>query len=119
MGLTLQEGALGCEKVVTLSVLSTCPDCTGSGVLPGARVEDCRVCRGCGEVLRTQRSVTGEHKCAASLLHRLCCHTQVWRKVSNDFLFGKGSRQNGSCWAGCVLSLTALVLCTFRLSIST
>jgi molecular chaperone DnaJ len=52
--LGFEEAALGVEKKVTITRLSTCTPCGGSGAAPGTTPERCPACQGSGEV-RFQR----------------------------------------------------------------
>lgn len=52
--LDLEEAAFGCEKPIRFSVLSTCPQCQGSGAKPGTQMKTCGTCHGSGQ-LRAQQ----------------------------------------------------------------
>ncbi|CAJ1383123.1 unnamed protein product [Effrenium voratum] len=42
------EAAQGCEKMISLRLKQTCPDCRGSGAREGTTWSKCRVCKGTG-----------------------------------------------------------------------
>ena len=56
--LTFEEAAFGVEKEIDLSRTETCPECKGSGCMPGTAPETCPDCRGNG-VVRIQRGGGG------------------------------------------------------------
>ena len=57
--LTLEEAALGVEREVEVSTLTTCHDCEGSGARPGTSPITCEDCNGAGEVRTVRRTVLG------------------------------------------------------------
>jgi molecular chaperone DnaJ len=57
--LTLEEAALGVEREVEVSTLTTCPDCEGSGARPGTSPVTCEDCSGTGEIRTVRRTVLG------------------------------------------------------------
>jgi len=48
VNLTFQQAAKGVEKEMFVSIMDTCPTCTGSGAQPGTRPERCPSCNGTG-----------------------------------------------------------------------
>jgi len=52
---TLEEVALGAEKVVALPKVEPCPACDGTGAEPGG-LSSCPSCGGAGQIVREQRS---------------------------------------------------------------
>ncbi|MGH2750418.1 MAG: molecular chaperone DnaJ [Actinomycetota bacterium] len=57
--LTLEEAALGAEREVEVTTLSTCPDCLGSGAAPGTSPVTCEDCSGTGEIRTVRRTMLG------------------------------------------------------------
>jgi molecular chaperone DnaJ len=57
--LTLEEAAVGVEKIIDVRRLDTCPDCFGTGAERGSSPERCPTCGGAGEVSYSQRTVFG------------------------------------------------------------
>lgn len=52
--ISFSQAAHGDEVSITLPKHVECPDCTGSGAAPDAKIETCRHCRGTGQVRRNQ-----------------------------------------------------------------
>jgi molecular chaperone DnaJ len=52
--LTFEEAAFGCKKKVEISRNEICGSCHGSGAAPGTSPKQCPMCRGTGEVQRSQ-----------------------------------------------------------------
>ncbi|KAK9811356.1 hypothetical protein WJX72_002376 [[Myrmecia] bisecta] len=59
VALSFQEAALGTDRIVYFSAKQICPDCEGSCARDGSAVEKCQVCRGFGEVLKSQNTKLG------------------------------------------------------------
>ena len=57
--LGFEEAVFGCEKVLEIPRLETCPHCKGSGAEPGTTPVRCPQCQGAGEVRRMQQSILG------------------------------------------------------------
>ena len=49
--ITLEEAALGTEKIITVPRYETCSTCSGSGAKPGTKKNTCPVCRGQGRTV--------------------------------------------------------------------
>ena len=67
---------------VTLSALRQCPQCQGSGGIPGGRSERCQVCKGQGDFFKTTATPTGRlstlqtcPNCGGKGLHVVDCCT--------------------------------------------
>jgi molecular chaperone DnaJ len=58
--LTLKDVAHGVKKKLRVSLLDTCPECSGSGAEAGSSPSVCGVCSGAGEERHVQRSVFGQ-----------------------------------------------------------
>jgi molecular chaperone DnaJ len=52
--LTFEEAAFGCKKKVEITRNELCGSCHGSGSAPGTSPKQCPMCRGTGEVQRSQ-----------------------------------------------------------------
>ena len=57
--LDFEEAVFGCEKVIEVTRLETCPHCQGTGAEPGTQPIRCPQCNGTGEVRRVQQSLLG------------------------------------------------------------
>lgn len=57
--LTLEEVAVGVERIVRLSRMETCESCGGSGAAAGSQPETCSTCHGSGQVRRQQTGFFG------------------------------------------------------------
>ena len=57
--LTLEEAALGVQRDVEVTTLTTCPDCEGSGARPGTSPVTCEDCNGTGEIRSVRRTMLG------------------------------------------------------------
>ncbi|HZK50636.1 MAG TPA: molecular chaperone DnaJ [Actinomycetota bacterium] len=57
--LTLEEAALGIERDVEVTTLTTCLDCEGSGARPGTSPVTCEDCGGTGEIRTVRRTMLG------------------------------------------------------------
>ncbi|HEX6575408.1 MAG TPA: molecular chaperone DnaJ [Gemmatimonadaceae bacterium] len=60
MPLRLAEVETGVEKTVTVKLLTSCDNCSGTGAEPGTSVQRCTTCAGAGEVRRAQKSFFGQ-----------------------------------------------------------
>mmetsp|Transcript_28725 Transcript_28725/g.74059 ORF Transcript_28725/g.74059 Transcript_28725/m.74059 type:complete len:569 (-) Transcript_28725:948-2654(-) len=58
VGLDLREASTGVETVVSVAAQGTCSKCKGSG-MASRQSEDCDVCHGSGEILRTRYNQNG------------------------------------------------------------
>ena len=56
---SFEEAAFGCKKEVTVPRIEQCPDCKGTGCVPGTTPEICPDCKGSGTVKTTQRTPFG------------------------------------------------------------
>jgi molecular chaperone DnaJ len=54
MELTFMEAALGCEKEISVTKLSECEICKGSGAEQGATTKNCPTCGGRGQVISSR-----------------------------------------------------------------
>ena len=54
-----EEAVFGCDRVIRVSRMETCPHCGGSGAEPGSEPERCPECNGTGQIRRTQQSIFG------------------------------------------------------------
>ncbi len=59
LSLTLEEAALGADKVLKITRLQTCSVCTGSGAKPGTQPQKCVQCAGTGQVRHVQNTILG------------------------------------------------------------
>ncbi len=59
VNISFEEAAFGCEKEVTVAKIEQCPDCKGTGCMPGTTPEICPDCKGTGYVTQTQRTPFG------------------------------------------------------------
>ncbi len=57
--ISFEESAKGCKKQVPVTVVDTCPDCSGSGAAKGTSATTCPVCNGTGQERRQQRTPFG------------------------------------------------------------
>jgi len=53
------DAVFGCDKEIKLKKYTTCADCDGTGVPPGAKITTCDVCHGSGHVTTVQRTMLG------------------------------------------------------------
>jgi molecular chaperone DnaJ len=60
MQLTLEECATGVTRDLAVDTAVVCPECTGSGAMPGTGTAACDICGGRGEVQTMQRSFLGQ-----------------------------------------------------------
>jgi molecular chaperone DnaJ len=58
--LTFEEAIFGCEKEVTVNRYDACGRCKGNRSEPGAETVKCEVCKGTGEIRKTQNSIFGQ-----------------------------------------------------------
>lgn len=58
--LTFEEAVFGVEKEVTVNRYDTCGRCKGNRSEPGTETARCEVCKGTGEIRRTQNSIFGQ-----------------------------------------------------------
>jgi molecular chaperone DnaJ len=58
--LTLEECASGVTRDLAVDTAVVCPECTGSGAVPGTGTAMCDICGGRGEVQTMQRSFLGQ-----------------------------------------------------------
>ena len=56
MNLTFKEALHGCVKDIKLDLNDPCPECHGTGIESGSKLEKCGHCNGTGKIVRTQRS---------------------------------------------------------------
>ena len=63
--ITLEEAVFGAQKAFDLGKDVVCGKCQGSGAEPGAKIEQCKVCNGSGQVNRTQNTFFGSFRTAA------------------------------------------------------
>ncbi|MCL5097720.1 MAG: molecular chaperone DnaJ [Candidatus Omnitrophica bacterium] len=54
MELTFEEGALGCEKEITVTKLDRCDACNGTAAEPGSSIKTCSTCGGRGQVVTSR-----------------------------------------------------------------
>jgi len=66
--LTLEEAFTGVEKEIELETLVECPDCNGSGAMPGTYPERCSECGGTGELREMRRTMFGNVVTATTCL---------------------------------------------------
>jgi molecular chaperone DnaJ len=64
--LTLEEAAAGVEREVDVGTLTRCPDCDGSGAMPGTSPVRCPDCEGTGEYRQVRRTVFGNMMTAST-----------------------------------------------------
>ena len=57
--MTLEEAAIGVERDVEITTLTSCPDCEGSGARPGTSPVTCEDCGGTGEIRTMRRTMLG------------------------------------------------------------
>lgn len=57
--LSFEEAAKGCSKVIEVSRIEVCPDCSGSGAEKGSSPQTCPQCNGRGQVTTQQRTPFG------------------------------------------------------------
>jgi molecular chaperone DnaJ len=83
--LDFEEAAFGCEKEISINRVESCPDCQGSGCMPGTTAEICPDCHGSGYIQVQQRTILGVmstsqpcSKCGGKgkIIHQPCktCH---------------------------------------------
>ncbi len=58
--LTFEEAVFGTEKEVTVNRYDTCGRCKGNRSEPGSETVRCDICKGTGEIRRTQNSIFGQ-----------------------------------------------------------
>ena len=54
MEISFEEGALGCEREISLSKMESCDTCSGAGAEPGSKVKVCATCGGRGQVISSR-----------------------------------------------------------------
>ena len=52
--ITFEEGALGCEKEISVTKPERCDSCAGSGVEEGSKTRTCPMCHGRGQVITSR-----------------------------------------------------------------
>ncbi len=52
--ISFMDAAFGVEAEIEIQKLDTCPTCEGAGCEPGTRPENCRYCKGSGQISRSQ-----------------------------------------------------------------
>lgn len=57
--LSFSEAVFGVEKKVTLSKISACDTCKGSGAKPGTSTKTCAECKGKGRIVENKRTILG------------------------------------------------------------
>lgn len=57
--ISFEESARGCKKQVNVPLVTTCPDCGGSGAKKGTSPKTCPNCNGTGQERRQQRTPFG------------------------------------------------------------
>jgi molecular chaperone DnaJ len=65
LDLDLAEAAFGTNRVLDVTLPSTCERCSGSGCEPGTHPDRCETCGGSGEVRQVRRSILGQLVTAA------------------------------------------------------
>jgi molecular chaperone DnaJ len=58
--LTLEEAWAGTTRKIEVGTLLRCDSCSGSGALPGTKVENCQACSGSGRQRTVQRTFFGQ-----------------------------------------------------------
>ncbi len=92
---TLEEAVFGTEKILQLNKEIICPHCQGNGAEPGTAINDCKTCRGSGQVSTTQNTFFGSFRsvglCPACqgegrLAEKKCsqCHGRGLKKSSES-----------------------------------
>jgi len=57
--ITLAEAVIGTDRDLLLPVLQQCPACRGSGGREGSSFDQCEICRGLGDFIKTTTTPTG------------------------------------------------------------
>jgi len=55
-----QDAVFGADRELTFERTEGCPDCNGTGAMPGSRPQSCPECQGAGEIRRVQQSLFGQ-----------------------------------------------------------
>ena len=59
LSLDFKEAVFGVEKEILVDKNIACQKCNGSGAEPGAKIEQCKTCKGRGRVFKVQRTIFG------------------------------------------------------------
>lgn len=59
--LTLEEIAVGTEKIIKVKAFHKCSTCGGSGAKSGSNTAECATCHGTGEIRQISRSMFGQY----------------------------------------------------------
>ncbi len=59
ISISFLEAVFGAEKEIGLKRAVMCEKCQGSGVEPGAKIENCPTCKGTGRITKVQRTILG------------------------------------------------------------
>jgi len=75
--ISFEEGALGCEKEISVTKPERCDGCAGSGSEPGSKTRTCGTCNGRGQVITSRGIFSIAHTCpqcsgAGRLIERPC-----------------------------------------------
>ncbi len=54
------DAVFGADRELEFERTEGCPDCNGTGAMPGSRPQTCPECRGAGEIRRVQQSLFGQ-----------------------------------------------------------
>ena len=63
------DAVFGADREITFERTEGCPDCNGTGAMPGSRPQSCPECQGAGEIRRVQQSLFGQFVNVASCEH--------------------------------------------------
>ena len=64
--ITLEEAAAGVDREITVSTMTECSDCDGTGAAPGTTPSSCADCGGTGEQRQVRRTLFGDVMTAAT-----------------------------------------------------
>ncbi|MEI6080180.1 MAG: molecular chaperone DnaJ [bacterium] len=64
LDVNFEEAVFGAEKQITVPTTKACPECKGSGVEGGGKIETCPTCQGSGEVFVRQGFFTMSRSCS-------------------------------------------------------
>jgi molecular chaperone DnaJ len=89
--ITLEEAALGCEKIISITKSVSCETCDGSGMEPGSKAHGCSTCGGHGVVLTTRGFISLRQTCphckgSGRILDKPCktCHGDGRREHNSE-----------------------------------